>query len=293
MKDYMVRATAADAQIRAFACTTKNLVEVARKAHNTSPVMSAALGRLLSAGAMMGSMLKGEKDLLTLQIKGDGPGGGVTVTADSNGNVKGYVDVPDVILPANAKGKLDVSGAMGNGYLQIIRDLGLKEPYVGKIELQTGEIAEDLTYYFAVSEQIPSGVGLGVLMEKDNTVKQAGGFIIQLMPFASEEAISRLEENLSKMTSVTKMLEEGNTPEQMLQIILDGFDVEFTEEKPVQFYCNCDKERVEKALISVGKKELQAMIDDGETIEVNCHFCNTNYGFTVDELKGMYKKAVR
>ena len=293
MKDYMVRATAADAQIRAFACTTKNLVEVARQAHNTSPVMSAALGRLLSAGAMMGSMLKGEKDLLTLQIKGDGPGGGVTVTADSNGNVKGYVDVPDVILPANAKGKLDVSGALGNGYLQIIRDFGLKEPYVGKIELQTGEIAEDLTYYFAVSEQIPSGVGLGVLMEKDNTVKQAGGFIIQLMPFASEEAISRLEENLSKMTSVTKMLEEGNTPEQMLQIILDGFDVEFTEEKPVQFYCNCDKERVEKALISVGKKELQAMIDDGETIEVNCHFCNTNYGFTVDELKGMYKKAVR
>ena len=293
MKDYMVRATAADAQIRAFACTTKNLVEVARKAHNTSPVMSAALGRLLSAGAMMGSMLKGEKDLLTLQIKGDGPGGGVTVTADSNGNVKGYVDVPDVILPANAKGKLDVSGALGNGYLQIIRDLGLKEPYVGKIELQTGEIAEDLTYYFAVSEQIPSGVGLGVLMEKDNTVKQAGGFIIQLMPFASEETISRLEENLSKMTSVTEMLEEGNTPEQMLQIILDGFDVEFTEEKPVQFYCNCDKERVEKALISVGKKELQAMIDDGETIEVNCHFCNTNYGFTVDELKGMYKKAVR
>jgi molecular chaperone Hsp33 len=293
MKDYMVRATAANAQIRAFACTTKNLVEAARQAHNTSPVMSAALGRLLSAGAMMGSMLKGEKDLLTLQIKGDGPGGGVTVTADANGNVKGYVDVPDVILPANALGKLDVSGAMGKGYLQIIRDLGLKEPYVGKIELQSGEIAEDLTYYFAVSEQIPSGVGLGVLMEKDNTVKQAGGFIIQLMPFATEEVISRLEENLSKMTSVTKMLEEGNSPEQMLQIILDGFDVEFTEEKPVQFYCNCDKERVEKALISVGKKELQAMIDDGETIEVNCHFCNTNYGFTVDELKGMYNKAVR
>ena len=293
MKDYMVRATAANAQIRAFACTTKNLVEVARQAHNTSPVMSAALGRLLSAGAMMGSMLKGEKDLLTLQIKGDGPGGGVTVTADANGNVKGYVDVPDVILPANALGKLDVSGAMGKGYLQIIRDLGLKEPYVGKIELQSGEIAEDLTYYFAVSEQIPSSVGLGVLMEKDNTVKQAGGFIIQLMPFATEEVISRLEENLSKMTSVTKMLEEGNSPERMLQIILDGFDVEFTEEKPVQFYCNCDKERVEKALISVGKKELQAMIDDGETIEVNCHFCNTNYGFTVDELKGMYNKAVR
>ena len=293
MNDYIVRATAAGAQIRAFACTTKNLVEIARKAHNTSPVMSAALGRLLSAGVMMGSMLKGEKDLLTLQIKGDGPGGGVTVTADANGNVKGYVDVADVILPANAKGKLDVGKAMGNGYLQVIKDLGLKEPYVGKIELQTGEIAEDLTYYFAASEQVPSGVGLGVLMERDNTVKQAGGFIIQLMPFALEEVISRLEENLSKMTSVTKMLEAGNTPEQMLEILLEGFDVEFTEKKPVQFYCNCTKSRVEKALISVGKKELKDMIDDGESIEVNCHFCNTKYEFTVDELKDMYKRAVR
>lgn len=293
MKDYMVRATAGDAQIRAFACTTKNLVEEARKAHNTSPVMSAALGRLLTAGTMMGSMLKGEKDLLTLQIKGDGPGGGVTVTADGNGNVKGYVDVPDVILPANARGKLDVGGAMGKGYLQVIKDLGLKEPYVGKTELQTGEIAEDLTYYFAASEQIPSGVGLGVLMERDNTVKQAGGFIIQLMPFASEEVISRLEENLSKVAAVTQLLEAGNTPEQMLEILLEGFDIEFTDKMPVQFFCNCTKSRVEKALISVGKKELKNIIDDGEAIEVNCHFCNKNYEFTVDELKAMYKKAVR
>ena len=293
MKDYMVRATAGDAQIRAFACTTKNLVEEARKAHNTSPVMSAALGRLLTAGTMMGSMLKGEKDLLTLQIKGDGPGGGVTVTADGNGNVKGYVDVPDVILPANARGKLDVGGAMGKGYLQVIKDLGLKEPYVGKTELQTGEIAEDLTYYFAVSEQIPSGVGLGILMERDNTVKQAGGFIIQLMPFASEEVISRLEENLSKVAAVTQLLEAGNTPEQMLEILLEGFDIEFTDKMPVQFFCNCTKSRVEKALISVGKKELKNIIDDGEAIEVNCHFCNKNYEFTVDELKAMYKKAVR
>ena len=253
MKDYMVRATAGDAQIRAFACTTKNLVEEARKAHNTSPVMSAALGRLLTAGTMMGSMLKGEKDLLTLQIKGDGPGGGVTVTADGNGNVKGYVDVPDVILPANARGKLDVGGAMGKGYLQVIKDLGLKEPYVGKTELQPGEIAEDLTYYFAVSEQIPSGVGLGVLMERDNTVKQAGGFIIQLMPFASEEVISRLEENLSKVAAVTQLLEAGNNPEQMLEILVEGFDIEVTDKMPVQFFCNCTKSRVEKALISVGK----------------------------------------
>ena len=293
MKDYMVRATAGDAQIRAFACTTRNLVEEARKAHNTSPVMSAALGRLLTAGAMMGSMLKGEKDLLTLQIKGDGPGRGVTVTADAKGNVKGYPDVPDVILPANAKGKLDVGGAMGNGYLQVIKDLGLKEPYVGKIELQTGEVAEDLTYYFAASEQVPSGVGLGVLMERDNTVKQAGGFIIQLMPFASEEVISKLENNLSKVAAVTSLLEAGNTPEQMLEILLEGFDIEFTDKMPVQFFCNCTKSRVEKALISVGKKELKSMIEDGESIEVNCHFCNRNYEFTVEELKAMYRKAVR
>ena len=293
MNDYMVRAIAGDAQIRAFACTTRNLVEEARKAHNTSPVMSAALGRLLSAGAMMGSMLKGEKDLLTLQIKGDGPGRGVTVTADAKGNVKGYPDVPDVILPANAKGKLDVGGALGNGYLQVIKDLGLKEPYVGKIELQTGEVAEDLTYYFAASEQVPSGVGLGVLMERDNTVKQAGGFIIQLMPFASEEVISKLENNLGKVAAVTSLLEAGNTPEQMLEILLEGFDIEFTDKMPVQFFCNCTKSRVEKALISVGKKELKSMIEDGKAIEVNCHFCNRNYEFTVEELEAMYRKAVR
>ena len=293
MNDYMVRAIAGDAQIRAFACTTRNLVEEARKAHNTSPVMSAALGRLLSAGAMMGSMLKGEKDLLTLQIKGDGPGRGVTVTADAKGNVKGYPDVPDVILPANAKGKLDVGGAMGNGYLQVIKDLGLKEPYVGKIELQTGEVAEDLTYYFAASEQVPSGVGLGVLMERDNTVKQAGGFIIQLMPFATEEVISKLENNLSKVAAVTSLLEAGNTPEQMLEILLEGFDIEFTDKMPIQFFCNCTKSRVEKALISVGKKELKSMIEDGKAIEVNCHFCNRNYEFTVEELEAMYRKAVR
>jgi len=293
MKDYMVRATAGDAQIRAFACTTRNLVEAARQAHNTSPVMTAALGRLLSAGAMMGSMLKGEKDLLTLQVKGDGPGRGVTVTADCEGNIKGYVDVPDVIIPPSRVGKLDVGGAIGNGYLQVIKDMGLKEPYVGKIELQTGELADDLTYYFAASEQVPSCVGLGVLMERDNTVKQAGGFIIQLMPFASEELITKLEGNLGKVASVTNMLEAGCTPEQMLEILLEGFDIEFTEKKNLQFFCNCSKSRVEKALISIGKKELRSMIDDGENVEVNCHFCNKDYQFSVEELKEMYRKAVR
>lgn len=291
--DYIVRATAANAQIRAFACTTREMVETARQAHNTSPVMTAALGRLLSAGAMMGSMLKGEKDLLTLQIRGDGPGRGLTVTADALGNVKGYALVPDVILPANSVGKLDVSGALGAGYLNVIKDLGLKEPYAGQVQLQTGEIAEDLTYYFATSEQVPSSVGLGVLMEKNNTVKQAGGFIIQLMPFAEEETIVRLEENLSKVASVTSMLEAGNSPEKILEILLDGLDVEITETSNTMFYCNCSKDRVEKALISIGKAELQDMIEDGKPIEVKCHFCNKGYEFTIEDLKKISQKIGR
>ena len=287
MHDYMVRATAAGAQIRAFACTTKELVEEARKAHNTSPVVTAGLGRLLSAGCMMGSMLKGEDDLITLIVRGDGPLQGLTVTADSKGRVKGYPLVPDVILPANAIGKLDVGGAVGRGYLKVIRDMGLKEPYVGQTELQTGEIAEDLTYYFALSEQVPSSVGLGVLMEKDNTVKQAGGFIIQLMPFAEEEVIARLEENLQNIKSVTAMLEAGHTPEEMLTQILDGMDVEILDTTPVSFYCNCSKERVQKALMGMGRRDLEDIIKDGEGIDVNCHFCNKNYHFTIDELKAL------
>ena len=284
MKDYIVRATAAGAQIRAFAATTRNLVEEARKAHNTSPVMTAALGRLLTAGAMMGVMLKGEKDLLTLQIRGDGPGRGLTVTADSLGRVKGYPLAADVILPANSQGKLDVSGAMGSGILSVIRDMGMKEPYVGQTPLQTGEIAEDLTYYFAASEQVPSSVGLGVLMERDNTVKQAGGFILQLMPDTEEAVVARLEENLAKVSSVTTLLDEGNTPEQILRLLLEGLDVELTDTLETKFFCNCDKSRVEKALISIGREELQAMIDEGREIEVNCQFCNRHYVFSVEEL---------
>lgn len=285
MEDYIVRATAADAQIRAFACTTKNLVEKARQLHNTSPVVTAALGRLLSAGCMMGTMLKGEDDLITLIVRGDGPIEGMTVTADFAGQVKGYAIQPDVILPANAQGKLDVGGAVGRGYLKVIRDMGLKEPYVGQTQLQTGEIAEDLTYYFALSEQVPSSVGLGVLMEKDNTVRQAGGFIIQLMPFAEEEVIAKLEKNLQKISSVTGMLEKGNTPEQMLTILLEGMDVEITHTMPASFYCNCSKERVEKALAGMGRKELESIIEDGEGIDVNCEFCESSYHFSIEELK--------
>ena len=291
MSDYIVRATAAGAQIRAFACTTRELVETARRAHDTSPVVTAALGRLLSAGAMMGSMQKGEEDLVTLQIKGDGPVQGLLVTADSKGGVKGYANVPDVILPANDKGKLDVAGAVGSGTLSVIKDMGLKEPYVGQTLLQTSEIAEDLTYYFAASEQVPSSVGLGVLMERDNTVRQAGGFIVQLMPFAEDATIDRLERNLSGITSVTAMLDAGDTPEQMLGRILEGLDCQVTDTCPVAFSCNCSKERIEKVLISLGKKEIQDMIHEGREVEVNCHFCNTHYRFSVEELKGIYRRS--
>ena len=284
MSDYLVRATAADAQVRAFAVTARDTVETARAAHDTSPVMTAALGRLLCAGAMMGSMMKGEADILTLQVQGDGPAGGLTVTADNKGRVKGYAVNPQVILPPNSQGKLDVGGAVGTGTLRVIKDLGLKEPYVGQTRLQTGEIAEDLTYYFAASEQVPSSVGLGVLMEKNNTVKQAGGFIVQLMPFAEEKVIEKLEANLSRIHSVTKLLEDGNSPEQILGILLEGMDMEILSDMPVEFYCNCSRERVAKALYSIGKKEMDEMIKDGEPIEVKCHFCNTAYRFSVEDL---------
>lgn len=291
MTDYIIRATAAEGQIRAFAATTRDLVEYARSAHNTSPVATAALGRLLTAGAMMGIMMKGEKDLLTLKIEGDGPIGGLTVTADSRGNVKGYAFHPEVMLPPNAKGKLDVGGALGIGVLSVIKDIGLKDPYVGQTILVTSEIAEDLTYYFATSEQTPSSVALGVLMERDNTVKQAGGFILQMMPGASEEVISALEKRLGEITSITALLDAGNTPEMILEHILGDFGLEILDKLPTAFSCNCSEERIEKALISVGKQELQSMIEDGKTIEVNCHFCNKHYPVTVEHLKELLEMA--
>ena len=291
MNDYIIRAIAANDQIRAFAAVTTETVEEARKDHNTSPVATAALGRLLTAGAMMGTMMKGDKDILTLQIKAGGPLEGITVTADSKGRVKGYVGNPNVCIPANSKGKLDVAGAVGVGFMNVIKDMGLKEPYVGQVALQTSEIAEDLTYYFATSAQVPSAVGLGVLMNKDNTVRQAGGFIVQLMPFAEESTIAKLEENVQKITSVTSLLEEGHTPESLLEKVLEGFDMEINEKIPTEFYCNCSRERVEKALISIGRKELNEMIQEGKPIEMNCHFCNHNYEFTVEELKEILRKC--
>ncbi len=292
-KDYIVRATAAGGQIRAFAATTRETVEYARKAHNTSPVATAALGRLLTGGLMMGVMMKGDNDILTLQIQGSGPIHGITVTADSHGHVKGYVGNPEVLIHANDKGKLDVAGAIGPGFLNVIMDMGLKEPYNGQVMLQTSEIAEDLTYYFATSQQVPSAVGLGVLMEHDNTVKQAGGFIVQLMPFAEEKTIAQLEKNIAKVNSVTELLEQGYTPETMLAYLLEDMEMTINDTIEASFACNCSKERVSRALISVGKKELKNMIDDGKQVELNCHFCNTNYTFSVEEIKELYRQCTR
>ena len=291
MTDYIVRATAADAYLRIFAATTRDVVETARQAHNTSPVATAALGRLLTAGAMMGTMMKNEEDMLTLKIEGNGPLGGIVVTADAKGDVKGYVYNPEVLIHANAKGKLDVAGAVGIGVLSVIKDEGLKEPYVGQTILTTSEIAEDLTYYFATSEQVPSSVALGVLMNRDNTVRRAGGFIIQVMPGAPDEVIDQLEERLKDLPPVTSLLDEGKMPEQILEGIFDGMGLVITDRLPTRFFCNCDKKRVERALVSVGEKDLREMIEDGEPVTLNCHFCNTDYTFSVEELKEILKRS--
>lgn len=291
MNNYMIRATAADGKIRAFAADTKDVVEEARQRHNLSPIASAALGRLMTATLMMGWDMKSQDDRITLQIQCDGPIKGLLATADNCGNVKGYVNNPDVMLPPNAVGKLDVGGALDLGVLSVIRDTGLKEPYVGQTILVTGEIAEDIAYYYATSEQVPSSVALGVLMNRDNTVRQAGGFIIQLMPGADDELAEKLENRIKGLKSMTSMLDEGMTPEDILKLILDGFGLEINDRADVRFYCNCDKDRVEKVLISVGRKNLEEMIDEGKPAELVCHFCGRKYEFSIDEMKEMLEKA--
>ena len=291
MSDTLVRAYAADGFVRAFAVSAKDIVATAKEAHGTSPVCTAALGRLLAAGSMMGSMMKSKADVLTLIIRCDGPIGGLLVTADADGNVKGYVNEPLVMLPAKANHHFDVGGALGNGILSVIRDLGLKEPYVGEVELQTGEIAEDLTYYFASSEQTPSVVGLGVLMNKDNTVSQAGGFILQLMPDCPEDVIETLERNIKDIPSVTEMLASGMGPEDILKRTLDGLNPEVTDTLQPKYECNCSKERYIKGLMSLGKKDLNSLIQGDEDIEIVCRFCGKKYTFSAEDLRCMRDSA--
>jgi molecular chaperone Hsp33 len=290
MTDKIIRATAAQEYIRAFAVDSTEMVAEAREIHKTFPVVTAALGRLLSAGAMMGSMMKGDKDLITLTVKGDGPIGSITVTADSHGNVKGFpgnpsVDIPTREDPVSGAVKLDVGGAVGPGILTVSMDLGLKEPYNGQVELQTGEIGEDLAYYFTVSEQTPSAVALGVMIDKDSSVMHAGGFIIQLMPDAPEEVIASLESALAALDPVTTLMERGNGPEDILRLVLGNMDLIITETKPVRFHCNCSRERVSHALATLSTADLESLIADDEEIEVKCHFCNSAYKFGTDELR--------
>ena len=291
MSDYIIKATAGKGSVRAFACLSTKTCEEARKAHNTSPVVSAALGRMLSAGLMMGSMMKNDKDLTTLKIEGSGPMKGVLVTTDNKGGVKGYPFNPLVIIPPNSKGKLDVAEAIGVGILTVISDTGLKEPYVGQVELISGEIAEDIAYYYASSEQVPSAVALGVLMNKDNTVKAAGGFIIQLMPGADEEVIEKIEEKIGSIAPVTTLISEGKSPEDILELILGDLNLEINEKIEAGFRCNCSRERIEKALISIGRKELETMVSENKPIEVGCHFCNKKYNFNVNDIEQILEEV--
>lgn len=286
MSDYLVRAVSDDGSIRAFGCITKNTVDKAREYHNTTPVVTAALGRLLTAAAMMGSMLKGEKDLVTLQLTGPGPVGRVYAVSGPDCRVKGYVGNPAVDLPLNSKGKLDVGGAIGadGGFLTVITDLGLKEPYMGKIPLVTGEIGDDIAQYYAVSEQVPSVVGLGVLVDRDWSVKNAGGMIVQVMPGADDKTIDKLEANISKITSITDMLESGMSVEDILETALSGIDFHFTEKSDVDYYCNCSRERVRSVLSSIGQTEIKAIIEEDGMAELNCQFCPEKYVFEKEEL---------
>lgn len=291
--DYILRATAGDGSVRVFIANTKETVQQAFLHHKTSPVMSAALGRALTAVSIMGIMLKSDDDLVTIKINGNGLGKGLVVTGDNKGRVKGYPLNPVVDIPLKPNGKLDVQNALGEGSLTVIKDMGLKEPYVGQIPLVSGEIAEDLTYYFAKSEQTPSAVSLGVLVDRDYSIKQAGGFIIQVMPDADEDIINSLENKLATIKPFTTLLEEGNTIEDILNILLGDFGVNILDKIPVKFYCNCSKERVEKALISIGKHELETIIKEDQKATLHCHFCNKDYDFNEDDLKTLLNECTK
>ena len=274
-----------DGMVRALALDATEIVEQARRIHETTPVMTAALGRTLAAASMLGSLLKSPKDTLTLQIKGDGPAGGIMTVSDAEGNVRGYPGNPDVDLPLNEKGKLDVAGAIGReGTLTVIKDLNLKEPYIGRTPIVSGEIAEDVTHYLMVSEQTPSAVALGVLVDRDWSVKKAGGFLIQLMPGADELTITKLEWAIAHTAPVTELLEQGLSPEDILRRLLEEFEVEVLERGEKGYRCDCSRERVERVLISMGAKELETLAREQEVTEVGCQFCTQKYRFTSEEL---------
>lgn len=293
MSDQLTKAMTRDGFLRIYAVVSTETCNTAQKYHQLSPVASAALGRLLAAGQLMGSMLKNKDASLTLQLKGDGPLGTVLVSADACGDAKGYVSNPMVDIPLKKNGKLDVGAAVGKGTLSVIKDLKLKEPYIGQIPIQTGEIGDDLAFYFMQSEQVPSVVGLGVLVDRDYSIKCAGGFIIQVMPDCDEKTLSKIENSIKNMMNVTEMLEKGMDSIEMIRYVMLGFDVEILETNPVRYHCNCSEERMERALISLGKKELREMIEDTGEAEIVCHFCNHAYVFDKSRLKMLEEKATR
>ncbi len=292
MADIILRGNSIDGGIRVFVAITTDMVNRAQEIHNTYPVATAALGRTLTIASIIGAGLKNDTDTTTIQFKGDGPLGSIVAVTDSNAHVRGYVVNPYVDLPLNKKGKLDVGGAVGKGYLNVIRDLGMKEPYAGQVPIVTGEIAEDLTYYFARSEQIPTAIGLGVLVDTDNSVKAAGGFMLQLMPEATEEVAGELEDKMRTLEPITAMIEKGMTAEDIFFHITDGFDM-LMDNKGVEpkYECKCSKERMEKALISIGKEELESIIKEQGEAELTCQFCDNKYKFSKEELEILLKES--
>ncbi|MFV3011949.1 Hsp33 family molecular chaperone HslO [Clostridium botulinum] len=285
MKDKLVKAIAKDGQVRIIGAITTELVNEGVKLHNCAPTAAAALGRMLTAGALMGTTLKSGKDTLTLQIHGGGIAKGVVVTSYSDGHVKGYIGNPTADIEPNSKGKLDVSGIIGkNGNLLVIRDMGLKEPYIGQVPIYTGEIGEDLAYYYTVSEQTPSAVGLGVLVDKDLSIKSAGGFIIQMMPGADEMLADLISYRLEEIPSITEMISKGMTIEEILEYIFEDMDLKILESIAPEYRCDCSREKVERAFASIGQKDLKEIYDEGKEEELKCHFCNKAYAFSHDEV---------
>lgn len=289
--DHIVRGTAAGGFIRAFAINSRNTVQTARDAHNTSPLVTAALGRLMMSAQMMGFMMKNPEELITIIVRGDGPVEALTVTADTNGRVKGFANNPNVWLPLNERGKLDVGGGIGAGTLTVVRDQPYTEPYTSQVELVSGEIGDDMTNYFVVSDQVPTVVGVGVLVDRNMTVKQAGGFIIQLMPGYWDELADQLEANLAGVDSVTNMMEKGMTPTDILEHLLRGLDFKASEMAPVEFYCGCDEKRATRATLALGAAEIKDMIEKNEPAEVYCHFCGNRFNFTPEQLQQMLDDA--
>lgn len=294
MTDKLTIAVTKNKLIRIYAVNSKNIVQSAKDYHSTMPTGTAALGRLLTGATLMGAMLKDENTSLTLQMKGDGPLGRVIAVASSEGDVKGYIENPTAELPLNAFGKLDVGGAIGReGYLSVVKDMNMREPYVGQVPIQTGEIGDDLAFYFAQSEQVPSLVALGVLVDRDYSVKQAGGFIVQIMPDCDEFNLKKFEKAAEELSSVTAMLDEGLTNEQLIRRVMKDFEIEILEEKDVAYRCDCCDERMRRAIISLGKKEIQDIIDEQGEAEIVCQFCNKGYTYDKAQLTDMLNKAKR